>query len=594
MQETAARPSGGSRYGFLLRAWGIIKPYWYSEERWRARGLLALIIALELGTVGITVLLANWNQEFFNALQGKNEADFYSLLWKFSGLAAVFIVAAVYSLYFTQMLQIRWRRWLTDRFNDTWLSDRSYYLLQFERPDLENPEQRVQDDIGVVVSLTLNLTIGFLNSLVTLVSFIAMLWGLSGALPIALGGFEFSIPGYMVWVALLYAGLGTLATHFIGRRLVRINFDLQKYNADFRYGMIRVREYAESVALYRGEVDEGTRLRGAFGNIWQSWWQLMRTQKQLTFFTSAYGQLASVFPLVVAAPRYFTGAIPLGVLTQTAFAFGQVQGSLSWFIGAYTSLAEWTASTGRLIGFQEALDQVKRVSQESDLRVEAQTEPAVSMEGVDVGLPRNRPLLDRISLTIDKGERLLVTGPSGSGKSTLFRVLAGIWPYGDGVVRVPSSADVLFLPQKPYLPQGTLAEVLSYPRPSDAFVEERLRAALVDCRLPHLQDRLAEHGNWSLQLSVGEQQRIGFARALLHQPQWLFLDEATSALDAPTEDALYRMLTERLPAASIVSIAHKPEIARFHQRRVTLDPATRSLQPWNETPQTSVAPGLGG
>jgi putative ATP-binding cassette transporter len=563
---------------YLFTLWGLIRPYWFSEDRWPGRGLLALVIVLNLASVYVTVLLAEWNRDFFDALQIRDYPRFLLLLTRFGILAGVYIAVAAYGLYFNQMLQIRWRRWLTEEYYRDWLSDRAYYVLQLEKSDVENPDQRIQDDIGIVTTQTLNLGIGLLTSVVTLFSFLVMLWNLSGTLTLHLWGLELSVPGYMVWVAILYAGFGSVATHFVGRSLIAINFDLQRYNADFRFRMIRIRENAESVALYGGESDEREGLHASFGHIWRAWWRLMKTQKRLTFFTAGYGQIAVIFPILVAAPRYFSGAIQLGGLTQTAIAFGQVQSSLSWFVNVYPDLAQWTASINRLMGFGEALMEAKRLpASRAAIRVASGSGPDLTVEGMNLRLPDERVILDRVSLSIHPGERVVVSGPSGSGKSTLFRALAGIWPYGSGRVLIPEGWRRLFLPQKPYLPIAPLREVLSYPDQPAGHSDEAFRQALVDAQLPHLVHRLDEESNWSLELSGGEQQRIGFARAFLYRPDWLFMDEATSALDEHTEQALYALVRDRLPAVTLVSVAHRAGVARFHRRRLTVRPETRSL-----------------
>jgi vitamin B12/bleomycin/antimicrobial peptide transport system ATP-binding/permease protein len=563
----------------LARVWQLLRPYWFSEDRWPARGLLALVVGLNLGGVGLAVLLANWNRQFFDALQVKNYPVFLHLLGQFGLLAALYITVAVYALYFNQMLQIRWRRWLTERYYRDWLSGRAYYLLQLEPSHVENPEQRIQDDIGIVANLTLDLGTGLINAVATLGSFLVLLWTLSGRFSLHVAGFSVTIPGYMVWVAILYAALGSVATHFVGRALIGINFDLQRYDAEFRFRMIRIRENAESIALYGGEQDEEVQLRTAFGQIWRTWWRLMKTQRRLTFFTAGYGQLATVFPILVAAPRYFAGAISLGGLTQTALAFGQVQSSLSWFVDVYPRIAQWTASVNRLTGFHEELDRAGRLAASpSTIQVTPSHAPALTVEGLELRLPDQRHILDHASLRIDAGDRVLVSGPSGAGKSTLFRALAGIWPYGSGSVSIPNGKRVLFLPQRPYLPIATLREVLAYPDRPGGHTDAAFRQALLDAALPHLIGHLGEQANWSLELSGGEQQRIGFARVFLYRPDWLFMDEATSALDEETEQALYAGLRERLPGLTLISVAHRAAVAQFHRRRLTLNPETRSIE----------------
>jgi len=563
----------------LARVWQLLRPYWFSEDRWAGRGLLALVVGLNLGGVGLAVLLANWNRQFFDALQVKNYPVFLHLLGQFGLLAALYINVAVYALYFNQMLQIRWRRWLTERYYRDWLSGRAYYLLQLEPSHVENPEQRIQDDIGIVANLTLDLGTGLINAVATLGSFLVLLWTLSGRLPLHVAGFSVTIPGYMVWVAIVYATLGSVATHFVGRALIGINFDLQRYDAEFRFRMIRIRENAESIALYAGEQDEEVQLRTAFGQIWRTWWRLMKTQRRLTFFTAGYGQVATVFPILVAAPRYFAGAISLGGLTQTALSFGQVQSSLSWFVDVYPRIAQWTASVNRLTSFHEELDRAARLSASpSTIQVTPSHVPEFMVEGLQLRLPDQRHILDQASLRIDAGDRVLVSGPSGAGKSTLFRALAGIWPYGSGTVSTPNGKRVLFLPQRPYLPIATLREVLSYPDRPDAYSQAAVVQALRDAGLTHLSDRLDEQANWSLALSGGEQQRIGFARVFLYRPDWLFLDEATSALDEDAEQTLYALLRERLLGTTVISVAHRSTVAKFHRRRLTLNPETRSIE----------------
>ncbi len=580
-----SRPNGSTlqfilqKRGYFVKLWALLKPYWFSEDRWAGRGLLALVISLNLGSVFLTVLLARWNRDFFNALQQKDYHSFLSLLGTFGILAGIYILIAAYGLYFNQMLQIRWRRWLTAQYYRNWLGGRSYYLLQLEKSKAENPEQRIQDDIGIVANLTLQLSMGLINAVVTLASFLTMLWNLSGALSFQALGFEWTIPGYMLWVAVIYSVLGSLATHYVGRSLITINYDLQKYDADFRFRMIRIRENAESVALYGGESDEEKKLEHSFGNIWRTWWRLMKTQKRLTFLTAGYGQVAVIFPILVAAPRYFSGAIGLGGLTQTGVAFGQVQSALSWFVDAYPNIAQWSASVNRLMGFGEELTKTKQVpASESTIEVEPTAAAGLTVQGMSLRLPDQRQILDDVSFRIQPGDRVVVSGPSGSGKSSLFRALAGIWPYGSGKVFRPEGRRLLFLPQRPYLPLATLREVLSYPDQPEGHKDEEFRQALIDARLPRLVDRLDDDANWSLELSGGEQQRIGFARIFLYRPEWLFMDEATSALDEPTEQALYALVRERLPDLTLISVAHRTAVSRFHSRRLTLLPETQSLQ----------------
>ena len=555
---------------FLRDVWTLAIPYWSSEDRWPARGLLAVLVAMNLGLVYLNVVFNRWNNAFYNTLQDKDYAAFTHQLGVFTGLAAMFIIVAVYQLYLNQMLQIRWRRWLTDHYLDAWLADRAYYRMQLAGGSTDNPDQRIAEDLRLFVASTLALSLGLLSAVVTLGSFIAILWGLSGAVTLPVGPTGVTLPGYMVWAALVYAIAGTWLTHTIGRPLIRLNFDQQRFEADFRFNLVRFRENVEGVALYAGEADEGRTFRARFARVVGNWWGIMRQQKRLTWFTAGYNQAAVIFPFVVAAPRFFRGEIPLGGLMQTAQAFGQVQQSLSFIVNAYADIAEWRAVVNRLIGFRDAIERVRH--EVGGIRLAPSADARLSLEHVDLALPNGRPLLDGVSLSVARGDAVLVTGPSGAGKSTLFRAIAGIWPFGRGEIRRPEHGRVLFLPQIPYLPIGTLREVVSYPVPAAGVDDGALREALAACGLPHLVARLDETGHWAQILSPGEQQRIAFVRALVQRPEWLFLDEATSALDEPTEAQLYRLVRARLPGTTIVSISHRSTLGPFHTRRLQITP----------------------
>jgi len=559
------------RLSILVKAWAIARPYWFSEDRWPARGLLAVIVAMNLTLVGVNVMLNQWNARFYDALQNKDEATFLHEIMIFCGLATVYILIAVYQVYLTQMLQIRWRRWMTEHYLSDWLTARAYYRLELVPGGADNPDQRIADDLRLFISDSLSLSLGLLREVVTLFSFLGILWGLSGALTIP--GLGFEAPGYLVWVALLYALLGTWLTHKIGRPLIKLNFDQQRFEADFRFGLVRLRENAEGVALYRGEVGETLELKDRFTHLMTNWWAIMSRQKKLSFFTIGYAQVANVFPFVVAAPRYFSGDIQLGGLMQTSSAFGSVQGALSWIIDVYSRLAEWTATIDRLAGLQAAIADKPLVSVEM---AEAPG-PNMTISDLSVALPDGRTLIEHADLTVAAGERILVTGPSGSGKSTLFRAMAGIWPYADGRLSLPVNAHVLYLPQRPYLPLGDLRRVVSYPSAPGAFPDAALREALEAVDLAALGGSLDVLDQWSRRLSPGEQQRLAFARVLLQKPDWLFLDEATAALDPEKEAGLYALVESRLPKTSIVSIGHRVELAALHTRNLRLDPVSRQL-----------------
>jgi putative ATP-binding cassette transporter len=577
---------------FAGKLWVLTRPYWFAEERqriglrgvsvsvkecWIARALLAASIGLSILIVYISKLINSWNARFFNALQDRNADAFWSELGYWVVLVAAFIVAVVYRVWLMQLLTIRWRRWLSQVYFRDWLADRTYYHMELTRRGVGNPEQRIEQDCNSFTSQTLSISLGLLLQVMTLVTFTAVLWNLSGGFVLPLFG-GIAIPGYMMWAAVAYALAGSWATYVIGRPLVRINFGLERYNADFRYRMVRIRENAESIALYHGEPVEERRLRGAFTRIFATWWAYMKYNKRLTWLTSFYGQAAVIFPYIVAAPQYFAGQIGLGTLTQTADAFGQVQGSLSWFVDSYAQLAAWKAVVDRLTTFGEAMVAAKLADQQSRLGVRPQAKPELALEGVDLDLPDGTPLLANVNLAVRRGEAVVLRGPSGSGKTTLFRALAGLWPFGRGRIATPSvDSRVLFLPQKPYLPIGTLKDALCYPDPADPVPDEDCHEALEACGLWHLSPRLNAAANWSLALSGGEQQRLGFARALIYRPDWLFLDEATAALDEPAERHMYELLRRRLPKTAVVSIAHRPAVVAFHDRQLRVDPASRRV-----------------
>ncbi|MGX9962672.1 ABC transporter ATP-binding protein/permease [Roseomonas sp. F4] len=556
---------------FLHDAWALTRPYWTSEEKGRALLLLGAVIVLNLSLVGMTVVLTYWQRAFYNTLESKDAATFWSLIFLggeadgtwfpgFVVVAVAYILIAVYQLYLRQALQIRWRRWLTRDYLDDWLADRAYYRIALTDPGTDNPDQRVADDLRLFVDDTLTLGLGLMNSVVTLFSFIVVLWSLSGPLEV----FGVSIPGYMVWVAIAYSALGTWLAHLIGRRLIGLNFLQQRVEADFRYALVRFRDNVEGVALHGGEADEKRGLLARFQALAENWWAIMTATKRLTFFTAGYSQVASIFPIVVAAPAYFAGSIQLGGLIQTSSAFGQVQGALSWFVDSYAQLTEWRATVERLTGFRRAIATARATA--TGPQRAGGADAAVTLEGVTLSLPDGRVLLSDAALRLEKGEAVLISGASGSGKSTLFRALAGIWPYGSGAVHMPEGTRALFLPQRPYLPLGSLRRAVCYPRDAATVPEAEVLEALSAVGLGHLADRLDVEDAWDRRLSGGEQQRLAFARALIAKPDFLFLDEATASLDPAAEAAVYKLVTERLPGVGMLSIAHRPAVAAFHGR----------------------------
>ncbi len=574
---------------FLMQAWHLATPYWRSQERWRAWGLLAAIVTLTLCTVYLLVELNEWSRQFFNAVEQKSSEDFFVLLTYFCFLAALFIVASIYRNYLQQALEMHWRIWLSQQYLGRWMDQQVYYRLELDALGTDNPDQRIAEDLRLFTSGSLGFALGLLRETTTLASFVGILWMVSGPLDFTLGDHSYSIPGYMLWGALLYALIGSSLTWWIGRPLIGLNFRQEQLEADFRFNLVRMREYAEGVALYHGEATElqghATRLQ----RLRENWWGLMHYTKRLGALTIGYGQIAVVFPYFVAGQRYLSGAISFGGLQQIAGAFGQVQSSLSWFVDSYAQLANWKASVDRLLSFDQALAQANAQA----LQSQSQRQPAAAGSALQADIDSlqlpgshipgqadvpGRVILGGTQLQLRPGERVLLSGPSGSGKSTLFRLLAGIWPFAEATVQIPEGARLLFLPQKPYLPIGSLRAAVSYPAAEGSVADAALCEALVQVGLDALSWRLDESRNWSMTLSGGEQQRLAIARALLQQPDWLFLDESTSALDEASEARLYQLIQSRLPKAAMVSIAHRSAVAAYHQRRLQLQPRTGDAQ----------------
>lgn len=559
---------------FLGRAWALALPYFHSEEKWKARLLLASIVALNLAFVYTLVLFNEWNRFFYDALQEKNYPVFIDQLIRYTVLAFIYIIIAVYRFYLTQHLEMGWRAWMTRHYMQRWLGRQVYYHLELTRyaalgPDQspDNPDQRMQEDLKLFTTATVSLSMGLLNALVTLASFVGILWALSGEFTFTWSGETFAIPGFMLWVAILYCAVGTVLTHYVGRRLIPLNYEQQRREADFRHNLIRVREYSEAIALDRGESVEYQQLNLRFGHVLSNYVKLIDAQKRLTMFTASFSQASTVFPFIVAAPRFFSGAIQLGTMMQIASAFNRVQDSLSWFIDNYDSLAAWRATTDRLTHFEDA---IRKAQQSPPLQHDATT-AGLQASDLSLDLPTGSRLLAHTALQVQPGDSILLSGPSGSGKSTLFRALAGIWPLASGRVALPASS--MFIPQRPYFPNAPLRDALAYPEPATKYDDETLKQALRDALLPQLVDQLDVTDAWSQKLSGGEQQRLALARVFLKKPTWIFADEATSALDEEAERTLYGKLMAMVKAGNgaIISIAHRQTVATFHSRRWTLE-----------------------
>ena len=561
---------------FFKDVWYLTKSYWQSEEKKKAFWLLTCIIVLTLGIVFMLVQLNTWNNSFYSALQNYDAEKISSELIHFSWLAAIYIILAVYSYYLQQTLILHWRRWLTTRFIDIWLQNKTYYNLQMFGKDTDNPDQRISEDVRQFVEMTLGFAIGILKSLCTFISFVFILYQLSGPLNFSFMGKTWTIHGYMLWASLLYSILGTYITHVVGRKLVKLNFIQQRYEADFRFSMIRLRESAESVAFYRGEAQEGRVFKNRFKLLLDNFWQLVNKQKQLVFLNSGYSQIAIIFPFVVAMNRYLAKEVSLGGLMQVASAFGRVQDSLSYFVDMYSSIAQWQAVVMRLTYFGRHMHEVSQQAEQFHVERFATSE-AVSVEQMQVNLPDDTVLLQDINFNLQPGRNVLIKGVSGSGKSTLLRALAGIWPFVIGKINLPKTEELMFIPQKPYIPLGSLREALLYPGRKPLSDEELLY--LLDlCQIGYLRDKLDLVADWSHVLSVGEQQRLAFVRAHIQKPKWLFLDEATSALDEDTEAAMYALLAERLRQTTLVSIGHRSTLNKYHELMLVIDKQTKSVR----------------
>jgi vitamin B12/bleomycin/antimicrobial peptide transport system ATP-binding/permease protein len=563
---------------FLRDAWMLARPYFaVSDERWLARGLLAAVIALALTNVGLSVLINFWRGAFYTALGDKDWDSFIALIlfysrnkngftFGFTLLAFIHVGVYIYQYYLMQMLEIRWRRWLTDRYLTEWMADRAYYKISLagsHELGTDNPDQRISEDIRDFCETSLSLTLGLISRVVTLFSFLSILWGLSAAIQF----WGIAVPGSLVWIALVYAVVGTICTHLTGRPLAALVFRQQRVEADFRYSLVRVRENVEGIALYRGEQEEQTNLLHRFTAIYGNFRAIMNRTFLLNLVTGTYGQAALIFPFVIVAPGYFAGRFAQGVIFQTIDAFGQVENALSWIVDRYNNLAIWRAVVERLATFHRSIEAARLVDANL-IRSEA-TDNTLRVRGLDLNLPNGTKLLEGADLTITGGHSVVITGRSGSGKSTLFRALSGIWPFARGEIQMPKN--VFFLPQRPYIPLGTLRHVITYPTDGTHHDRGELGQLLRDVGLPHLVDRLDRDDNWPQSLSGGELQRIAVARALLAKPDWIFMDEATASLDPESETEIYQLLKRLLPATTLVCIAHGPSVAAFHDGRVVFE-----------------------
>ncbi|HSI82127.1 MAG: ABC transporter ATP-binding protein/permease [Candidatus Methylacidiphilales bacterium] len=564
--------------------------------------LLIILLGFTYVEVDLSVRFNKWRAPFYDAIQNYDEPAFWNLMLTFTYLAIAYILLAVLSTYFQQWLQNRWRKWLTEQYLGKWMSDNSYYYWHLTGKATDNPDQRLTDDIRDFVDRTLDLFFNFLGRLGNLVAFTIILWQISGSLniggtpydikiplpltgeindmpPVIVGGFD--IQGYMLWACLAYAIIGTFVGHLIGRALIGINYDQQRYEADMRFALIRLRETSEQVALNRGAASEEKRLLGRFAYVYQNFNVYMNRMKWLVLHQSIYNQLAIIFPFVVCAPRYFAHQITLGTLMRIASTFDNVRVSLSWFLNAYVQLALWRSIVIRLNGYLDVVEETKRIHSGALISSTAKGSP-LTVVGSDISLPGGSKLFGPLNLEVKPGMSLLVAGPSGSGKSTLFRTLMGLWPFASGKITIPEGNRMMVIPQKPYMPLDTLRGAVSYPSESGDFSDELIQAAMTRACVPALIDKLNDTENWGNVLSPGEQQRLAFARVFLHKPDWLFLDEATSALDEETQKKMYDEIRELVPGITIVSIAHRASLRNYHDFIIDVTapvPKLETLQP---------------
>jgi vitamin B12/bleomycin/antimicrobial peptide transport system ATP-binding/permease protein len=590
VQQSAAAPEAvpilpdiGEHGGFLRRFMRLAGPFFSSDEKWMARGLAVGVIGLSLLQIAVQIRLNLWNKSFFDALEQKDWPAFIATMWLFAALAGASMGIAVYQVYLKQLLQLRWRRWLTSRLVDGWLANGHHYQVNFIGAGVENPDQRIAENAHFATDMAVEFTLGILNAVLTLVSFLGILWTLSGIIHVSLGGAMLEVPGFMVGAALLYASIGTTITYYVGRPMIMANILQNKAEADYRFALMRLRENSEGIALIRGEADERKGLTGFFGQVYAATKHLMQTQRRLMWLTSAYGMVGMVYPTLVASPLYFAGTMTLGGLMQTGAAFGQVQTGLNWFVDNFPRLAEWRSHITRVLEFEQALHTTGEAALESgetaNITVtEAQpgSEDAefLTFDDLQIAHADGSIVIGETTTLIRKGDKVLITGESGSGKSTLFRAIAGLWPWGTGTVQVPPRSDMMFMPQRPYLPLGTLRAGLAYPAAARHFPKKDLKIVLKRCGLEHLVERLDEAERWDRVLSGGELQRVAFARLLLHKPGWVFMDEATAALDDASQTSMMNLFGNELAGSTLISIAHRAGLDVFHDRTLDLVKST--------------------
>lgn len=567
---TTSDTDAAQRTSFFRDLWRLGGIYWRSPAARVGGALLAIATVLELATVYGAVLVARTQAAVIDVLQERNVAAFLGALGYQAAAMLGTILAGTFRIYVRQILEVRWRRKMTAEYLRRWMTPEAYWQLELHGEAMDNPDQRIAEDIRIFVASALGLSLSLMSSVVALASFGGMLWALSRGWPLTLPTGDVYVPGLLMWVAVAYALFAMWITHVVGRKLVPINFDRLRYEADFRYGLVRFRDQVEPVSFSRGELIERRRLLQRFGYIVENWWQLIRAQRDLSLLQLGLGQMNGVVPMLLAAPAYFGGHLSLGKITQVGFAYGQVSGALTWFVNAYQEIAQWRASIQRLTSFADVMNRTStELAHAKRLEVAENDVGNLRLHDVVLHKPDGRPLV-RAGVSIEPGDSIALVGPTGTGKTTLFRALAGLWPFGVGRIEIPAGATLHFVPPRPYLPVGSLRFALTYPEPEDHYSDEVIREALELFDLGWLAGSLGEHAQWHVRLSVAEQQRLSLVRVLVKSPDWLFLDEATHALDEAMEAHAYATLRARLPRATLLSIAHRPSVAALHEHRWVL------------------------
>jgi putative ATP-binding cassette transporter len=571
---------GRRRPGFFpTRFIRLAASYWRSEQRWRARGLTAALIVLTIGQVSLAIWTNLWSAALFNALEQRSMTRFLGQIGIFAIIVAATMAVTTTHLWVKRRLQLDWRRWLTRRLVNDWMAEGHHYQIAFIPGEHDNPDARIAEDVRNTTEVAVELAHSLFYCALMLASFVRILWSLSGPLQIAIGSVTFSIPGYMVWIALIYAAAGSTLAFSLGRPLVRATDQRQTMEANFRFGLVHGRESSEAIALARGEPDERRRFSDLFRNIEAAWDRQTIGFARLLLFSSGYGALTAIFPVLIAAPRYIAGAITLGGLMQTAQAFQQLASALSWPVDNLPKGGEWRASVERVLALHDALRRVKEEASYADggaIQISKTAGRALVFRDLSIVNPDGELVIRGLDAEIQPGERVLISGDPRAALR-LFKVVAGLWPWGKGRVELPSDAAIFFMPQRPYLPTETLRGVLCYPEDAGFFDDSVIRAALERVGLGTLAARLDETAVWDQALTAGEQQRLGFARLLLHKPDWIFLEEATDALDPQGEADMMRLLQEELPRATLLTVGFRPNLETYHERKLTLIRPTNSL-----------------